>query len=80
MDDPDWEQRFGDVGLGLEGPSSMAKVVLGLLNTVWVQQYIPTCWKTASLVSIFKKGDPLDMDNYRGISLMPVILKILTIK
>ena len=32
--------------------------------------------QSSLLISIFKKNDPADMDNYRGISLMPVLLKI----
>jgi hypothetical protein len=30
-------------------------------------------------VNVFKKGNPMEMDNYRGISLMPMELKIMTI-
>ena len=37
---------------------------------------IPDKFMTSQIISLFKKGDPLDVDNYRGISLMNVILKI----
>ena len=37
---------------------------------------IPEELQSSLLISIFKKNDPADMDNYRGISLMPVLLKI----
>ena len=57
----------------------MARLVLGILNKVWSEHYIPKCWRVAELVSIHKKDDPMDMNNYRGISLMPVALKLLTI-
>lgn len=53
--------------------------MLGILNKVWSEHYIPKCWRVAELVSIHKKDDPMDMNNYRGISLMPVALKLLTI-
>ena len=55
----------------------MASVLLGLYNAIWKTQYIPVCWRTAAVISLLKKGDPLDMDNYRGISLIPVPLKVL---
>ena len=69
-----WEDRYE----GEEGPSHLARVLLGLLNKVWETQHVPACWRRASLVSIYKeKGDALEMDNYRGISLMAVPLKML---
>lgn len=74
MDQEGWEERYEGVG----GPSALARVLLGLLNAVWRRQHIPQCWRTALLVSIYKQqGDPLDMNNYRGISLITVPLKLL---
>jgi hypothetical protein len=87
----EWLKQVLDPGLELAGPedlekddweasypqSPMERVVLRLLNQVWETGYIPECWRRAQLVSILKKGDPLDMDNYRGISLMAVPLKLL---
>ena len=69
LDKEDWESSYPQ--------SPMERVVLRLLNQVWETGYIPSCWRRAQLVSILKKGDPLDMDNYRGISLMAVPLKLL---
>ena len=37
---------------------------------------IPEELQSSLLISLYKKNDPIDMDNYRGISLMPVLLKI----
>jgi hypothetical protein len=62
---------------GDDTPSVMAQVVLRLFNTVWRSNYIPKCWREAVVISLHKKGDPMDMDNYRGISLMAVPLKVL---
>lgn len=71
-----WEERYE----GVEGPSHLARVMLALLNQVWQTQHIPACWRRAWLVSIYKgKGDALEMDNYRGISLMAVPLKMLLV-
>ena len=68
------DQTSGQEGEG--EPSAMAYVVLGLFNAIWEQGYIPSSWRRATVISIHKKGDPTDMDNYRGISLMPVPLKL----
>jgi len=60
-------------------PSTLARLLLGLFNDIWRQGYIPLAWRRATVVSIHKKGDPTEMDNYRGISLMQVALKLLLI-
>jgi hypothetical protein len=75
LEEDDWEEAWGED----EGPSKMALVVLGTINRVWEEEYVPQGWRVAELVNVFKKGDPLVMDNYRGISLMPLELKVLTI-
>lgn len=38
---------------------------------------IPTEWKKSNVVPIFKKGDPSEVGNYRPISLLSLISKIL---
>ena len=38
---------------------------------------IPQCWCTGVIVPIPKNGDNLDVNNYRGITLLPVIAKLL---
>ncbi|OMJ19912.1 hypothetical protein AYI70_g4436 [Smittium culicis] len=38
---------------------------------------IPSCMTTSIIVPVPKKGDMKDPDNYRGISLMPTIIKLL---
>ena len=43
-------------------PNKMAQVLWKLLNAIWRGEYVPTCWRTTSLVSIFKKGDPSTRD------------------
>ena len=66
-------------GDGDSGPTRMAVAVLKLMNAIWRQRYIPESWRIATVVSILKKGDPSDLNNYRGISLMPVPLKLLLV-
>ena len=49
------------------------------LNLVWRTGTIPDSWSDSVLVPIFKKGDPTDPQNYRGISLMNTLLKLIMI-
>jgi Reverse transcriptase (RNA-dependent DNA polymerase) len=37
---------------------------------------IPRTWRQGDLVSLFKAGDPTKCNNYRGITLLPVIDKL----
>jgi hypothetical protein len=49
-----------------------------VLDVAWDRAEVPEEVNVAEVVSIPKKGDPSLMDNYRGISLINVCLKILT--
>lgn len=67
------------VGLGEDVPSSgLGRAILRVTRAMWEQERIPEKWNEAWIVSILKKGDPKRMTNYRGISLIVVIVKILT--
>ena len=61
-----------------EPSSSMGRAILRVLRVLWNEGRIPDQWNEAWVVSILKKGDPKKMTNYRGISLLVVIVKILT--
>jgi len=37
---------------------------------------VPKCWKTKRISPLFKEGDPEDCNNYRPISILPVVMKI----
>ena len=50
-------------------PSSDMNCLLLLFNRIWNGDF-PSSWNEASIVSIPKKGDLTDCDNYRGISLI----------
>lgn len=57
---------------------AMGKVLFRLLSKVWNMGYMPKAWENAVVVPIPKKGDLSQRDNYRGISLMSVVQKILS--
>ena len=48
-----------------------------LINLCIEKHYFPDALKIASVTPIYKKGDPDDPTNYRPISILPVISKIL---
>ena len=49
----------------------------GLFREVWETEKIPSGWKEAEILPLFKKGNKADCKNYRGISLIDIALKIL---
>jgi hypothetical protein len=48
-----------------------------MYNLSLLQGKVPSSWKIAHVVPIFKKGDTHDVQNYRPISLLPTIGKIM---
>uniref|UniRef100_A0A8C5QSP4 Reverse transcriptase domain-containing protein n=1 Tax=Leptobrachium leishanense TaxID=445787 RepID=A0A8C5QSP4_9ANUR len=56
---------------------AIAKPVTTLINESLATGYIPKLWKTARVVPIHKSGDNTLVSNYRPISLLPVMSKIL---
>jgi hypothetical protein len=76
--------RGGSSPSGMEGSNTltpvtpMGKALLKLVNQIWGTSYVPKQWRSAMVVSIPKKGDLREMDNYRGISLICVGLKVLS--
>jgi exonuclease III len=63
---------------GVTPSSPMGAVLLKVVNRVFLGGEIPDRWRTALVVSLPKKGDLTKIDNYRGISLLPVLLKVLS--
>ncbi|KAK4527526.1 hypothetical protein GAYE_SCF41G5449 [Galdieria yellowstonensis] len=56
----------------------MSRVLLRLLNWIFQSGKILSSWNSSLLISIPKKGDLKDMNNYRGISLISTIVKLLS--
>jgi hypothetical protein len=61
-----------------EPSSQLAKSMLELLKSVYDGGGFPLEWRDCTVVPIFKKGDRLDPNNYRGISLINILLKVIT--
>jgi hypothetical protein len=55
-------------------PSAIHKII----NSFWNKEELPDQWKKSIIVSIRKKGDKTDCNNYRGISLLSTSYKILS--
>lgn len=49
-----------------------------LFENIWKTEKIPVEWKTALIHPLHKKGDKQNVNNYRGVSLLPVAYKILS--
>lgn len=59
-------------------PKLISKIWL-LIKEIWVSGKVPNDWKTAIICPIYKKGDPMETSNYRGISLLDTCYKVLSI-
>jgi hypothetical protein len=49
---------------------------LHLINMCWKTCSIPEDWKKAKVISLFKKGERSNVNNYRGISLLSTAYKV----
>jgi len=55
---------------------SLGEVLLHLVNSSITQSDVPDSWKHSLVHPIFKSGDPCNPSNFRPISIVPVIAKI----
>ena len=55
----------------------IAPQIAKICNLSFTTGIVPDVWKKARVVPIFKNGDTSDMGNYRPISVLPVLSKIL---
>ena len=60
-----------------EGGDVLIKAIVHLFELVWASENVPTNWGHSIIVPIFKKGSRNDCGNHRGISLTPVITRLL---
>jgi hypothetical protein len=60
------------------GGSTIRCAIHKLIISIWNKEELPEDWKESVIVTIYKKGDKTDCNNYRGISLLPTTYKIYT--
>ncbi|KAL1448299.1 hypothetical protein WDU94_008926, partial [Cyamophila willieti] len=70
----------GEDGISTEvlkaGGITLATKIHELILEIWENETLPEEWKEAIVIPIHKKGDKLDCNNYRGISLINCTYKI----
>uniref|UniRef100_T1INJ7 Reverse transcriptase domain-containing protein n=1 Tax=Strigamia maritima TaxID=126957 RepID=T1INJ7_STRMM len=53
-------------------------IVLEILNVIWRTQVCPKEWRIGVIIPIYKAGEEADTNNYRGITLLNTLYKIMT--
>ena len=61
-----------------ENCTNLRTLVLGLINSIMLTRIFPKQLMQGVIVPLFKKGDSRDLNNYRGITLLPIIYKLVT--
>ena len=54
----------------------IAPSITKLINLSFSLNVFPSCWKTVKVTPIFKSADPIDVINYRPISVLPILSEI----
>ena len=60
------------------GNNNIKLFLVKLFNTIFNKGIYPKAWSKAIVIPIFKKGNPENVDNYRGISLLSILSKCYT--
>ena len=56
--------------------SIIAPSITKLINLSFSLNVFPSCWKTVKVTPIFKSADPIEVINYRPISVLPILCEI----
>ena len=72
----------GEDGLGIElfkfGPEKLAECMHRIIERIWDSEQLLEEWKEGVVTSIYKKGDKLDCENYRAITVSNAAYKVLS--
>ncbi len=58
------------------GGRAMAELLMPLFSAVWEAAALPAVWTQGVIQYFYKAGDPSDVGNYRGITLLDVVGKL----
>jgi hypothetical protein len=58
------------------GGQLVAEKLWKFFRRVWEEVEVPKDWESGIVMPLFKKGDRMDLDNYRGIILIDVVRKV----
>ena len=74
----DWDNDHINIEILKAGEDTISKALAKMYTKCLSERRIPTGWKNAKMVIIYKKGNKNDLKNYRPICLLSNIYKILT--
>ena len=57
-------------------PDLIAESLCTIFNRSINTGILPTDWKSSKVIPLFKKGERRDLNNYRPISIIPVVAKV----
>jgi len=57
--------------------SVLASPLRDIINLSFEKGRLPSSWKCAKVTALFKQGDKTDKDNYRHISILPTVSKVI---